>query len=289
MQVVSVLSKKPEVLRLIDVDGQNCSRENILAALKAGQDACNHVFLAKVSKLQLLEDAVACELVRGHHPMLSKHAAGAGTASNSQQPPLQKVAPHSRPPQLRSSRSGDVHSDPRAKQGGNAMTGSSYKDTANTFDTDRAAFGSTVARTFEGAEIPGPSGGPLMESSSGDRRGTEAPPVEPARQAQQVQRYTEPSPLHHASNIQANLDSGPVEQRAMGLSVWDVAGRGNTWDSTRNGPTSDVARHRGARESSPDCVDGNIAGPHQLRHASLHSATLLLPCSCRAYLLVSPC
>lgn len=157
MQVVSVLSKKPEVLRLIDVDAQKCTRENILAALRAGQDACSSSFLAKVAKLQLLEEAVACELnQRGHHPLLSKSSSSPGAAGQSQQPDYKKVT-HSRPAQLRSSRSGDMHIDPSAAKSktNSALAGLSAKDTGNTFATDRAAFGSTVARTFDVADMGG--------------------------------------------------------------------------------------------------------------------------------------
>ena len=123
MQVVSVLSKKPEVLRLIGVDVHKFTREQILAALKSGQDKCHNEFLAKVSELQLLEEAVASELVRGHHPLLSKPATGSGPTGSSSVSGNTKVAPKARPPQLRSSHAAD-----NAK-GGSVLPGmSQHKD-----------------------------------------------------------------------------------------------------------------------------------------------------------------
>ena len=75
---------------------------------------------------------------------------------------------------------------------------------------------------------------------------------------------------------QALLDSGQVGQ-VMGLSVGAaVAGRDTAWQGAQDAQASDVERHRGARESSPEDPDGNTVGPHQLRHTSLHSTTLLL-------------
>ena len=276
-----MLSKKPEVLRLIGVDVHKFTREQILAALKSGQDKCHNEFLAKVSELQLLEEAVASELVRGHHPLLSKPATGSGPTGSSSVSGNTKVAPKARPPQLRSSHAAD-----NAK-GGSVLPGmSQHKDTANTFDTDRAAFGSTVARTFDVGDM-GVSGGHAMDPSSDRWAAGAATKVEPARQ--QAQRYTEPSLMHNASrnqslvDSQAMLDSGQVGQ-VLGLSVGAavsgreaaLSGRGAAREGAQDGPASDVARHRGAQESSTEEVDGNTVGPHQLRHASLHSTELLL-------------
>ena len=70
MQVVSVLAKKPAVLRLIGVDPEACSEKTVVPALQRAARTCSADFLAVVAELQTLEEAVATALVRGRHPLL---------------------------------------------------------------------------------------------------------------------------------------------------------------------------------------------------------------------------
>ena len=100
VQVVDVLSKRPQVLKLIGVDTHTCTRGDVLEALARTQEACSKLFLAKVSKLQLLEDAVACELVRGRHPLLSApvQAGTRRTYARSSSGPVHSAAAPTAPP-----------------------------------------------------------------------------------------------------------------------------------------------------------------------------------------------
>jgi hypothetical protein len=178
VQVVRVLSKKPEVLKLIGIDSSDCGHEAILAALKRGSVACTNEFLAVVAELQRLEEAVASGLVRGKHRLLQT----ANKKSDFVHPPstipplLTSSAPRARDefrpspikqhfassPDLRPSL---TDSAPMARDGSRAspikhhgappnllsfavQKGSYLGDTANTkftFASNRTAIGSTFA------------------------------------------------------------------------------------------------------------------------------------------------
>jgi hypothetical protein len=73
--VVSVLSKKPDVLRLISVDPSKCTASTVVPALQKIAARCSGEFLAVVANLQTVEEAIATALVRGQHPVL-RHSKG---------------------------------------------------------------------------------------------------------------------------------------------------------------------------------------------------------------------
>ena len=70
VQVASVMSRKPDVLKLIGVSPSQCTPAVVLPALARAAAPASGEFLAVVADLQVLEEAVSTQLIRGHHPML---------------------------------------------------------------------------------------------------------------------------------------------------------------------------------------------------------------------------
>ena len=87
VQVVSVLSRKPDVLKLIGVSPAACNTFTVLPALERAAAPASAEFLSVVADLQTVEEAVATALVRGRHPLLSNKQKG-------QMPPKQQARAH---------------------------------------------------------------------------------------------------------------------------------------------------------------------------------------------------
>lgn len=105
VQVLSVLNKKAEVLGLIGVNSGSCTRREVLERLHTRMQECSNEFLTVVAGLQQVEEAVACGLVYGHHPLLSHgERAVSGMRAADQRAPREgrqgRAAPHLRPPPL---------------------------------------------------------------------------------------------------------------------------------------------------------------------------------------------
>lgn len=201
-----MLFKQPEVLKLIGVNTQSCTSRDILAALAAGQDACSKLFLAKVSKLQLLEDAVACELVRAQHPLLRASAAGANPETTFSFPGHQALAPSAPPPQLHTpAPSGSVHQDPSDTEG--------TRQSMHAIGTDAQVLGNLSGPPVDTSDAlpmcrsPPPATSPTSPARNRGARASDADDLEHRRQAQREKRQTEPTVVHREIRTQGPVDT----------------------------------------------------------------------------------
>ena len=117
-----MLSKKPDVLKLIGVHGA-ASSEAVIAALQRGAASCSSEFLAVVAELQVLEEAVATELVRGRHALLA--AKGGAAETQLARPAAAAGGKGGAADALGGKAAGDSALPHSAQHGGHAATGAS--------------------------------------------------------------------------------------------------------------------------------------------------------------------
>jgi hypothetical protein len=271
MQVVSMMSKKPEVLRLIGVMPEKCTREGLLKALKDAEDDCSDMFLARVADLQQLEEAVACELIRGHHPLLSHKRGIAAEADVHAAAPAARSGPHPRPPPWLASQSVCIG----ARDGAAAPSAlrdnlrDNLRDTAHTMLSNTAARGSTYNRTLDVTDQS--AGGACDAPPPAAALAVSDPQVDDTAHQHLRARRTDPSPLQNSVMARAGAAGGApggaaaLARRSVTSSVEDTAmGRQRVYAEG-----SAVDRGRGAGVSSPDTADDVVVDPLQL-HAPLH-------------------